>query len=129
ETGGPERSGPGPWAPPASSTSPGKLMMIGWATPTVAPLAGTNLGGANGAAPVNGVGSWPAPGPGGSPGGGSAIAGPAPSASAKPNIEATPAAFRAGKRLPLVEPSIYVPPVSSSNQSCMAPHAPSGRGF
>src|SRR5271169_4292249 len=38
-------------------------MMIGWATPTVAPLAGTNVGGPNGAVPVNGVGSCPPAGP------------------------------------------------------------------
>src|SRR6476646_11457233 len=50
-------------AAPASSISPGKLMMIGWATPTVEPLAGTNLGGPNGAVPVNGVGSCAAAGP------------------------------------------------------------------
>ena len=31
-------------------------MMIGWATPTVAPVAGMKLGGPNGAVPVNGVG-------------------------------------------------------------------------
>src|SRR6476620_6500319 len=48
---------------PASSTSPGKLMMIGWATPTVEPLTGTNFGGPNGAVPVNGVGSCPPAGP------------------------------------------------------------------
>ena len=38
-------------------------MMIGWATPTVEPLAGTNLGGPNGAVPVDGVGSCPPAGP------------------------------------------------------------------
>src|SRR5271154_2407289 len=122
-------------------------MMIGWATPTVAPLAGTNLGGPNGAAPVNGVGSWPAPGPAtigaggggaangggaGGPGGGatppgspgagagSASAGPALRTSSQPNIEATPAAFRAAKRLPLVEPDIYIPSAAFWQQSRMA---------
>src|SRR6187431_1900405 len=112
-------------AAPASSTSPGKSMMIGWATPTVEPSAGANLGGPNGAVPVNGVGSCPAAGPattgtasgsgaGGNPGtggattpgspgagagagSGSASAGPALSTSTQPNIEATPAAFRAAK--------------------------------
>src|SRR3984885_7172047 len=100
-------------AAPESSTSPGKLTMIGWATPTVESLLGTILGGPNGAAPVNGAGSCPAPGPArtpGSPGSGSASAGPAPSTSTQPNIEATPAAFRAAKRLPLVQPDIYMPP-------------------
>src|ERR1700760_4459473 len=117
-------------AAPASSTSPGKLMMIGWATPTVAPLAGTNLGGPNGAAPVNGVGSWPAPGPAtigasgggagdpgggatipGSPGAGSGSASPGPAfrTSSQPNIGASPAAFRAAKRLPLGQPDICSP--------------------
>src|ERR1700742_5071731 len=112
-------------AAPESSTSPGKLMMIGWATPTVEPLAGTSLGGPKGAAPVNGVGSCPPAGPartgaaggggaGGPPGGatppgspgagsGSASAGPALSTSTKPDIEATPATFRAANRLPLVQ--------------------------
>src|ERR1700687_3987358 len=97
-------------APPASSTRPGKLMMIGCATPTVAPWAGTNLGGPNGAVPVNGVGSCPSAGPanpgcatgagpGGSAGGattpgspgagsGSASAGPALSTSTQPKAEA-----------------------------------------
>src|ERR1700742_2050409 len=101
-------------AAPASSTRPGKLMMIGWATPTVEPLAGTSLGGPNGAAPVNGVGSCPAPGPAttpGSPGAGSASAGPIPSTSTQPNIEAPPAVFRAAKMLTLVQPDIYIPPV------------------
>src|SRR6516165_3062436 len=50
-------------AAPASSTRPGKLMMIGWPTPTVEPFFGTNEGGPNGAAPVNGVGFCPAAGP------------------------------------------------------------------
>src|ERR1700750_2366169 len=81
-------------------------MMMGGATPTVEPLEGTSLGGPNGAAPVNGVGSWPAPGTAGSPGGGSASTGPAPSTSTQPNIEATPAVFSAAKRLPLVQPDI-----------------------
>src|ERR1700731_4617542 len=111
-------------AAPESSTSPGKLMMIGWATPTVEPLVGTNLGGPNGAAPVNGVGSCPAPGPAttpGSPGAGSASAGPVPSTSTQPNIEATPAAFRATKRLPLVQPDIYIPPVTFWKQCRIAP--------
>src|ERR1700753_3580358 len=114
-----------PSAAPASSTSPGKLMMIGWATPTVAPLAGTNLRGPNGAAPGNGVGAWPpavpatigaAAGGGGGAGGpaggattpgspgagsGSASAEPALSTSSQPTIDATPAAFRAVQRLPL----------------------------
>src|SRR5882757_9575440 len=134
-------------AAPASSTRPGKLMMIGWATPTVEPLAGTNVGGPNGAAPVNGVGSCPPAGPattgtsgggaangggaGGSPGGattpgspgagsGSASAGPALSTSTQPNIEATPAAFRAAKRLPLVQPDIYIPPAAFWKQSRIA---------
>src|ERR1700734_2241388 len=117
-------------AAPESSTSPGKLMMIGWATPTVEPLAGKSLGGPKGAAPVNGVGSCPPAGPartgaaggggGGGPAGGattpgspgagsgSANAGPALSTSTQPNIEATPAAFRAAKRLPLVQRDIYI---------------------
>src|SRR5262249_35903363 len=128
---------------PASSTRPGKLMMIGWATPTVEPLAGTKLGGPNGAVPVNGVGSCPAAGPAatgtasgsgagwsaggattpGSPGAGSgsASAGPALSTSTQPNIEATPAAFRAAKRLPLVQPDIYIPPVTFWKQCRIAP--------
>src|SRR6516162_5143627 len=102
-------------AAPASSTRPGKLMMIGWPTPTVEPPFGTNEGGPNGAVPVNGVGFCPSAGPAatgeapgkgngggasgaggggaggaatpGSPGGGSgsASAGPAPSTSTKPN--------------------------------------------
>src|SRR5271163_4455710 len=100
---------------PASSTRPGKLMRIGWATPTVELLAGTKLGGPNGAVPVNGVGSCPAPGPAttpGSPGAGSASAGPVPSTSTQPNIEATPAAFRAAKRLPFGQPDICFPPVA-----------------
>src|SRR6202167_5192793 len=100
-------------AAPESSTSPGKLMMIGWATPTVEPLAGTNLGGPNGAMPMDGAGSCPAAGPAttpGSPGSGSASAGPVPSTSTQPNNEATPAAFRAAKRLPLLQPDIYIPP-------------------
>src|ERR1700733_2741784 len=102
-------------AAPESSTSPGKLMMIGWATPTVEPLAGKSLGGPKGAAPVNGVGSWPPAGPArtgaangggaggpaggattpGSPGAGSgsASAEPALSTSTQPNIEAPPAVF------------------------------------
>src|SRR5271156_834245 len=134
-------------------------MMIGWATPTLAPLAGTNGGGPNGAVPVNGVGSCPPAGPattgtasgsgagggtgsgggaangggaGGSAGGattpgspgagsGSASAGPALSTSTQPNIEATPAAFRAAKRLPLVEPDIYIPPATFWKQSRIAP--------
>src|SRR5271166_1905446 len=100
-------------------------MMIGWATPTVEPLVGTILGGPNGALPVNGVGSCPAPGPAGipgSPGAGSASAGPVPSTSTQPNIEATPAAFSAAKRLPLVQPDIcpsshFVETVSHSAQA------------
>src|SRR5258705_6338621 len=99
-------------------------MMIGWATPTVEPLAGTTLGGPNGAVPVNGVGSCPAAGPATTPGSlgpGSASAGPVPSTSTQPNIEATSAAFRAAKRLPLVQPDIYIPPVTSSKQSRIAP--------
>src|ERR1700722_14723559 len=129
-------------AAPESSTSPGKLMMIGWATPTVAPLAGTSLGGPNGAAPVNGVGVCPAPGPAstgaangggaggpaggattpGSPGAGSgsASAEPALSTSTQPNIEAAPAAFTAAKRLPLVQPDIYIPPAVFWRQSRIA---------
>src|ERR1700744_4554351 len=124
-------------APPESSTSPGKLMMIGWATPTVEPLAGTILGGPKGAAPVNGVGSCPPAGPAsagaangggiggpaggattpGSPGAGSgsASAGPALSTSTQPTIDATPAAFRAVQRLPLVQPDIYIPPAAFWN--------------
>src|ERR1700722_2641818 len=131
-----------PSAAPESSTSPGKLMMIGWATPTVEPLAGNNLGGPKGAAPVNGVGSCPPAGPAatgagngggaggpaggattpGSPGAGSgsASAGPALSTSTQPNIEATPAAFRAAKRLPLVERDIYIPPAAFWRQSFIA---------
>src|SRR5262245_26085135 len=120
---------------PASSTSPGKSMMIGWATPTVEPLAGAIFGGPNGAPPVKAVASCPAAGPAttgtasgsgagggggagesaggattpGSPGAGSgsASAGPALSTNAQPNIEATPAAFKAANRLPLVRPDIY----------------------
>src|SRR5437660_1037431 len=42
-----------------------KLMMIGSPTPTVAPLTGLNVGGTNGAAPVNGSGFWPTTGPAG----------------------------------------------------------------
>src|ERR1700761_8362612 len=38
-------------------------MMIGWPTPTVDPLAGTNRGGPNGAWPVNGAGFCPSAGP------------------------------------------------------------------
>src|SRR5947209_301549 len=113
-----------PSAAPESSTSPGKLMMIGWATPTVEPLAGTILGGPNGAAPVNGAGFCPAPGSGatpGSPGGGSASAGPTPSVRTSPNIDATPTAFRAADRLPLVQPDIDIPPVASSEQSRITP--------
>src|ERR1700735_3220806 len=130
-------------AAPESSRSPGKLMMIGCATPTVEPLAGKSFGGPNGAAPVNGVGSCPAPGPArtgaaggggaggpaggaitpGSPGAGSgsASAGPAPSTSTQPNIEATPAAFRAANRLPLVQPDIYIPPADFWTQSRISP--------
>src|SRR6202020_2001619 len=92
--------------------------------PAVAPLAGTILGGPNGAAPVNGAGSCPAPGPARtpvSPGSGSASAGLVPSTSTQPNIEATPAAFRAAKRLPVVQPDIYIPPVTSSKQSRIVP--------
>ncbi len=50
-------------AAPASSTWPGKLMMIGWPTPTVAPPFGTKFGVPNGAVPVNGVGFCPTAGP------------------------------------------------------------------
>ena len=122
-------------------------MIIGWATPTVEPLAGANLGGPNGAVLVNGVGSCPAAGPattgtasgsgaGGNPGtggattpgspgagagSGSASAGPALSTSTQPNIEATPAAFRAANRLPLVQPDIYIPPVTFGKQCRIAP--------
>src|SRR3979409_403119 len=95
-------------------------MMIGWATPTVEPLAGTNLGGPNGARPVNGVGSWPAAGPAttpGSPGAGSPSAGPVPRTSTQPTIEATPAAFRAAERLSLVKPDIHTPPVTQWKNS------------
>src|SRR5579884_706946 len=42
-----------------------KLMTIGLATPTVAPLTGLNDGGRNGGSPTNGVGSCPAAGPDG----------------------------------------------------------------
>ena len=70
------------------------------------------------------------PGAGGSAGGattpgspgavsGSASAGPALSTSTQPNIEATPAAFRAAKRLPLVQPDIYIPPVTFWKQCRM----------
>src|ERR1700757_2628678 len=140
-------------AAPASSTPPGKLMMIGWPTPTVEPPAGRIFGGPNGAVPVNGAGFCPAagaaaagcanglggggasgsPGAGGGGGGatkggcaggpagaattpgspgagsGSAKAGPAPSTSRAAN----PAAFRAAKRLPLVQLGICIPPVRS----------------
>src|ERR1700730_18625130 len=118
-------------------------MMIGWATPTVAPLAGTNLGGPNGGVPVNGVGYGPSAGPRntgcatgagpraseggattpGSPGAGSgsASAGPALSTSTQPKAEAIPAAFRATKRLPLVQPDIYIPPVTFWKQCRIAP--------
>src|SRR5277367_198242 len=140
-----------PSAAPESSTSPGKLMMIGWATPTVEPLTGTKLGGPNGAVPVNGAGSCPPPGPAttgtgsgggaangggaggpaggattpGSPGAGSgsASAGPALNTSTQPNIEATPAAFRAANRLPLVQPDIYIPPAAFWKQSRIAPRS------
>src|SRR5690349_22543035 len=93
-------------------------MMIGCATPTVAPLTGEKCGGPNGAVPMNGVGSWPASGPAttpGSPGTGSACAGPVPSTSAPPNIDAIPAVFKASKSRSLVQSDIYVPPVSSSD--------------
>src|SRR6478672_6756596 len=134
-----------PSVAPASSTGPGKLMMIGWATPTVEPLTGAILGGPNGAVPVNGVGSCPPAGPattgtasgsgaGGNPGAGGATtpgspgagsgspnAGPALSTSTQPNIEATPAAFRAAKRLPLVQPDICIPPVTFWKQCRIAP--------
>lgn len=40
-----------------------KLMMIGWATPTIEPLTGVNVGGRNGGWPVKGSGFWPAAGP------------------------------------------------------------------
>ena len=36
-----------------------KLMMIGLATPTIAPFTGLNDGGANTGSPVNGSGFWP----------------------------------------------------------------------
>src|ERR1700754_2878791 len=99
-------------------------MMIGWATPSVAPLAGAKLGGPNGAVPVDGVGSCPAAGPAttpGSPGAGSASAGPVLSTSTQPNIEATPAVFRAANRLPLVQPDMYIPPVTFWKQCRIAP--------
>ena len=59
----------------------------------------------------------------GSPGAGSgsASAGPALSTSTQPNIEATPAAFRAVERLPLVQPDIYIPPVTFWKQCRIAP--------
>src|ERR1700704_4182384 len=98
-------------------------MMIGCPTPTIEPLFGTNDGAPNGAVPVNGVGSCPSAVPAaagsatggaqgggggaggaattpGSPGSGSASAGPVPSTSKA----AIPAALRAAKRLPLVQP-------------------------
>ncbi|WP_418303057.1 hypothetical protein [Mycobacterium intracellulare] len=50
-TAGTDETWTAPSAAPASSTRPGKLMMIGWATPTVDPLAGWILGGPNGAVP------------------------------------------------------------------------------
>jgi hypothetical protein len=136
--------------------------MMGWATPTVEPFFGTNVGGPNGAVPVNGVGFCPAAGPAatgnangggagangsagggggnargggntkgggaggsagaattpGSPGAGSgsARAGPAPSTSRAAN----PAAFRAAKRLPLVQLDICIPPVTLSTQCRIA---------
>src|SRR5271167_700838 len=107
-------------------------MMIGWATPTVEPLAGTNLGGPNGAVPVNGVGSCPPAGPAttpGSPGSGSgsASAEPALSTSTQPNIEATPVAFRAVDRLPLVQPDIYIPLVTFWKQCRIAPRPATSR--
>src|SRR5947209_1003391 len=87
-------------------------MMIGWATPTVAPLAGLIFGGPNGAVPVKGAGGGASPGGAttpGSPGAGSgsASAGLAPSTSTQPNTEAIPTAFRAPEILPLVQPDIY----------------------
>src|SRR5947209_6878190 len=42
-----------------------KLMMIGSATPTVAPLTGLKVGGTNGGEPVNGSGFCPTTGPDG----------------------------------------------------------------
>ena len=48
-------------------------------------------------------------------------AGSALSTSTQPNIEATPAAFRAGERLPFVQPDIFIPPVTFWNQSRIAP--------
>src|ERR1700722_10464389 len=99
-------------AAPESSTGPGRLLMTGGAHPSVEPLAGKSFGGPKGAAPVNGVGSWPPAGPArtgaangggaggpaggattpGSPGAGSgsASAEPALSTSTQPNIEAAP---------------------------------------
>src|SRR6185312_10922895 len=46
-----------------SAIGTAKLMMIGLPTPTIDPLTGLNVGGRNGGAPVNGVGSCPATGP------------------------------------------------------------------
>src|SRR5579875_2182880 len=115
-----------------------KLMTIGLATPTVAPLTGLNDGGRNGGSPTNGVGSWPATGPAGaaaaaigadggaagaagggaatgsttvgSPGGwsGSARAGPGPQAS----TAASPAVLRTARSVPLVDRDICIPPVT-----------------
>src|SRR6185437_15802205 len=82
-------------AAPASSTGAGRSMMIGWATPTVAPLAGLIFGGGGPAGGTTTPGS-----PGG--GSGSASAGPAVSTSAQPNTVAIPATFRAPNILPLV---------------------------
>src|SRR6185437_13966045 len=88
-------------AGPASSTSAGEVMMIGWATPSVAPLAGKIPGGGGPGGGGGGPGFWPAPG---SSGGGSASAGAAPSTSDRPSIEASPVAFRAA--------NICCPPVA-----------------
>jgi hypothetical protein len=80
--------------------------MIGWATPTVEPLAGTTLGGPNGAVPVNGVGSCP-PAPG-TPGSGSASAEAGLTINTQLRIAATPAVFTAAKMLLGLQPGIRI---------------------
>jgi len=64
--------------------------------------------------------SGPATTPG-SPGPDPPARAPVPSTSTQPNIEATPAAFRAAQVASPRQPDIYIPPLTSSKQSRIAP--------
>src|ERR1700731_1700824 len=100
----------------------GSCPAAGPATTGCAPGKGNGGGGASGSAGGGastgsgagaGAGAATAPGSPGA-GSGSASAGTALRTSAPLNTEANPAAFRAAKRLLLVEPDICIPPVAFS---------------